>query len=198
MQRILIATIVFLGATGIMLIGSSAGQLAGMLVAVALAVTVSALSPRLLRTRPAQPAMASAEGWRHVAIEMARSRRHRHSMAVIRVEGSGTAPASRIDETELRPRLRVVDQLLRMDDDLYVLLPQADAGTVRALEARLRADLPGVAVRIRAAIFPDDGITIGSLRRRLMTSETPAAMDGQSGAALVPWRSNASSSEQAS
>ena len=198
MQRILIAAVVFLGATGIMLIGSSAGQLAGMLVAVALAVTVSVLSPRLLRTGPAQPAMAAAEGWRHVAIEMARSRRHRHSMAVIRVEGSGTEPASGIVETELRPRLRVVDQLLRMDDGLYVLLPQADAGTVRALEARLRADLPGVAVRIRAAVFPDDGITIGSLRRRLMTTRAPASIDGQSGSALVPWHPNASSSEQAS
>ena len=194
----IIAAVVFLCATASVLVGSWAGQLAGMLLAGVLAVTVSVLTPLLLRTAAGGPAMEAVHGWRNVAIEMARSRRHQHSLALIRIEGGAAGSASRMDDAELRRRLRVVDEIWRQDDDLFVLLPEADALTVSALEARLRAELPGVVERVHTAVFPDDGITVGSLRSRLMAGGSPPPIDGQGGLEPLPWQPKTSSREQAS
>ena len=197
MDRILIAGIVFLGATATVLVGSWAGQGAGVLLAAGVAGTVTVLSPFLMREGRVRPAMEAVDGWREVAIEMARSRRHRRSLAVIRLEGAAAGPPFRIEVNELRRRLRVVDHIWRGGDDLFLLLPEADAPTVTALEARLRAELPDVEVRVRAAVFPNDGVTVGSLRRRLSTISTPAT-DGQGLGERLPWPSNVSSGDQAS
>lgn len=177
MERMLIAVLVFLGATASALVGSWAGPLAGMLLAAAVAATMLLVSPLLTRTRSGRSDAEAVNGWRNVAIELARSRRHRRSLAVMRIVGAGTDPSSRAKVTELRRRLRVVDQLWAQGNDLYVLLPEANASTAGALEVRLRAELLGMIGHVRLAVFPDYGITVGSLRRRLMESGTSAPAD---------------------
>lgn len=113
------------------------------------------------------PAVSTAEtGWTEFRREMRRSRRGGKALTIVRVP-----MAEDITEDELEARsealaaqLRLVDRTWVDDGSIYVLLPESPKPAADALFARVRQLAPALLpADIRAATFPDDGLTSGAI-----------------------------------
>ncbi len=189
--KLLLAGIVFVGAVAVLLLGTSGAVLPAVAVAAGTAILARASSST------AQDDAASrgdADGWRQVAVEIARARRHNRSLAMLRVEDGPASASGQPTVTEaIRAGLRATDVAWTAGSNLYVLLPEADATTITGLEARLQEEGFQVDLRSRAVVFPHDGVTVGSLREALESGTRPQKLSDHRGR-----RPGAASDEQAS
>lgn len=116
--------------------------------------------------------------------EIARSRRHNRSFAVLRLPLGSSPPTgavpldarpTNIGEASLRAKVRVVDHVWSEQDALYVLLPESGAQGLRMFLARLELTLSADGLLgARTAIYPDDGPTEGAILQHLREGDRAA------------------------
>jgi hypothetical protein len=189
--RLLLAGIVFVGAVIVLLLGTSGAVIPAVVVAAGTALLVMAASTM---TQGDAASRGDVDGWRQVAVEIARARRHNRSLAMLRVEDGPSGAAGQPTMTDaIRRGLRATDVAWTAASNLYVLLPEADATTITGLEARLGEEGIHVDLRSRAVVFPHDGVTVGSLREALESGARPQKLSDHRGR-----RPGAASDEQAS
>jgi hypothetical protein len=106
--------------------------------------------------------MDATDGWSEFHRELARARRFERGFAIIRFE---TVPG--VDAGHVRDRIaatsRRIDRVWIDGGDLFMLLPESDAGGVETAIARVRGRVGEALSRERAALFPANGITSGAL-----------------------------------
>lgn len=108
-------------------------------------------------------------GWAEFRREMRRARRGVRPLTLVRVPGPGPDDAgSTVDLTaqslQFSQHLRLVDRTWVDDGSVYVLLPESPRAAADILLGRLRATAPDLlAVGVRIATFPDDGLTSGAI-----------------------------------
>jgi hypothetical protein len=129
---------------------------------------------------PDEPRVDQAAGWRRPPLrdspwatlerEIDRSRRHRHTLALLRLSWPASDRAQRrklsAGVDALRATVRSVDSVWVDHDGILVLLPESDRAGADGLLARVRATSPGLvdAGEVRVASFPQDGLTANALR----------------------------------
>ncbi len=108
-------------------------------------------------------------GWAEFRREMRRARRGVRPLTLVRVPGPGPeSTESTIDliarSLQFGQHLRLVDRTWVDDGSIYVLLPESPRAAADILLGRLRAIAPELlAVGVRIATFPDDGLTSGAI-----------------------------------
>ncbi len=169
-----------LGAVAGIGIGQLSGQSGGVPAVGLLVVAVGALSLVAARAvaRPS-PDLLRVSGRDALRNELDRARRHRRTFALARLRpigGSAAAGAMAgasggIAAETLRligASLRITDRAWLDDDDVVLLLPEADRATADALADRLRQAAPDrFTADVAIAVFPDDGLTSGALLEAL-------------------------------
>ncbi len=107
-------------------------------------------------------AVATEVAWPEVHVELARSRRHRRPMAILRFPiEAGPEVVDRVTQ-----RLRRFDRAWVAHGDLIVLLPETDRAAAERLVARV-ASLVDAHAPAGVAVFPEDGATSATLMARL-------------------------------
>jgi hypothetical protein len=144
---------------------------AGALVAVALAGAIR----RRTFTDTGTLIRQSEAGWAALHAELARSRRHDRRFAILTIPKDVWSAPGNTSEEGIQVGLRAaadVHTLLRRPDrawtdgsTFHVLLTDCDRQQAWAFLQRARAGMPHLFAdeRVRLAIFPDDGITLGGL-----------------------------------
>jgi hypothetical protein len=117
----------------------------------------------------------SEAGWAALHAELARSRRHDRRFAIVTIPNAALSAPGSTSEEGLQAGLRAaadVHTLLRRPDrawtdgsTFHVLLTDCDRQQAWAFLQRARAGMPQLFAdaRLRLAIFPDDGTTLGAL-----------------------------------
>ncbi len=169
------------------IVAGLAGVVAGLGLAAAnpglvvMAVVVGAIGIFLDRARLADhrvPTMvapvASQTGWEDVHRELARARRFKRSMAIVRLPGAdGSDGTTRA--TAIAPYLRRIDRVWSEHGDVNLLLPDTDRPAAELLVRRLQARQPGaVGSDPGIATFPVDGLTSGALLSALYGAPLPS------------------------
>jgi hypothetical protein len=125
----------------------------------------------VLATAPSEavmPPISSAEaGWAEFRREMRRARRGGRAVTLLRVPMTDVAAdVAELDSRSgaLAEHLRLVDRTWVDDGSIYVLLPESAKPAATSLLTRVHAHMPGLLPDdIRAATFPDDGLTSGAI-----------------------------------
>lgn len=142
------------------------------LVGWALAIIGVVVALQLISDRPAHrpAAIATGEtGWRVLEREVARARRYRGALTLVRVDDRGAGSAKLED---IVARCREIDTAWS-DEGLWLLAVGADAAGRDPLLARLRREVPGLtADRVTALSFPEDAMTMRALVVGLTTEAT--------------------------
>ena len=117
--------------------------------------------------RPIQLAAVTAEpaeGWAEFHRELSRARRFDRPFGIVRFVGIGGGVMT---DSHVRDRVaalaRRIDRVWLDGGDLFMLLPEADAGAVETAVARARYRVGEALDRAFTATFPANGITSGSL-----------------------------------
>ncbi len=119
-------------------------------------------------------ASSTEAGWADVHREIARSRRHERSMAIIRLPGEAGSDAS-ARAASIAPFLRRIDRTWADQGEVNVLLPETDREAAELLIERLRARQPdAIGVGPAIATFPTDGLTSGALLAALYGTPLPS------------------------
>ena len=117
----------------------------------------------------------SEAGWAALNGELARSRRHDRRFAIVAVPGdlwvAAGSDADHVVEAGLQAATAVQGLLRRPDvawtdgSSLQVLLTDCDRQQADAFLERARASMPQLFAdeKVRLAVFPDDGVTLGAL-----------------------------------
>lgn len=94
-------------------------------------------------------------------LELQRSRRFGRPMTLVLFRPDGVP----VDDvaTTVAGCGRQVDQVLTVDDDVVVLLPEVGPSQAQAYVARVSGTLPALAAPPRTASFPNDGLTLSAL-----------------------------------
>lgn len=103
-------------------------------------------------------------GWRELARELDRARRHERPLTIIRLGPAAEAgfdPEER--EQELSRHLRSIDRTWLDGETLYIVLPETDRVAGEAMLARIRRLGPNWGHGLAMAVFPEDGITTAAL-----------------------------------
>lgn len=104
---------------------------------------------------------AAGDGWHEFYRELARARRHARPFALVRLPGAGRQ-ASALER--LRPLHRTTDRAWSSEDDVFVILPEADGSTAGELVDRIQEQEPWLLAEAPAVVaFPRDGLTSGAL-----------------------------------
>jgi hypothetical protein len=132
-------------------------------------------SRRARRRVPAAP----HDPWDALRLEIDRSRRYRHSVTLVRVvpralrdsprrRGAGDPFAPVVDA--LRACLRAGDSVWREGDAIFLVLPETERAAAGALLARIRGCEPALLAdaEMRAAAFPEDGLTCHAIRAAIL------------------------------
>ena len=162
----------FLGITLVCLLAIVLGWSVGAL-GPALAFTAgTALTMAVVMLRSASPAPTlltaatsePTEGWSEFHRELARARRFDRPFGIVRYVGVGGGVMT---ERYLRDKVaavaRRIDRVWLDGGDLFVLMPESDAGAVETAVARARYRVGEALDRTITATFPANGITSGSL-----------------------------------
>jgi hypothetical protein len=127
---------------------------------------------RIGRTGSRSPA-AREDVWDALHREVDRSRRHGHTLALLRLVPTPAGPATTAAILgRLRATVRSVDSAWADGGDIVLLLPECDRAAAERLVARLRAALPGALGRVRVGCFPADGLTAAALRQSVAGAPT--------------------------
>jgi hypothetical protein len=104
---------------------------------------------------------AGRAAWEELGAELERARRYERSFQLVRVEG--TIPARPTGASSAAAGVRRTDRAWRIDDALYVLLPESEGGACEGWARRLQREHGVDDLQIRTACFPRDGLTIEAL-----------------------------------
>jgi hypothetical protein len=162
----------FLGISVVIILALAVGWFVGAL-GLALAFTTGAALTMavVLRSSAARPTtlLTAAtseppEGWSEFHRELARARRFDRPFGIVRYVGVGQGVMT---DRHLRDKVaalgRRIDRVWLDGGDLFVLMPESDAGAVETAVARARYRVGEALERSISATFPANGITSGSL-----------------------------------
>jgi hypothetical protein len=162
----------FLGISVVIILALAVGWFVGAL-GLALAFTTGAALTMavVLRSSAARPTTLltaatsePSEGWSEFHRELARARRFDRPFGIVRYVGVGHGVMT---DRHLRDKVaalgRRIDRVWLDGGDLFVLMPESDAGAVETAVARARYRVGEALERSIAATFPANGITSGSL-----------------------------------
>ena len=162
----------FLGITLVCLLAIVLGWSVGAL-GPALAFTAgTALTMAVVMLRSASPAPTlltaatsePTEGWSEFHRELARARRFDRPFGIVRyVDVGGGVMTERHLRDKVAAVARRIDRVWLDGGDLFVLMPESDAGAVETAVARARYRVGEALDRTVSATFPANGITSGSL-----------------------------------
>ena len=162
----------FLGITLVCLLAIVLGWSVGAL-GPALAFTAgTALTMAVVMLRSASPAPTlltaatsePTEGWAEFHRELARARRFDRPFGIVRyVDVGGGVMTDRHLRDKVAAVARRIDRVWLDGGDLFVLMPESDAGAVETAVARARYRVGEALDRTITATFPANGITSGSL-----------------------------------
>ena len=162
----------FLGITLVCLLAIVLGWSVGAL-GPALAFTAgTALTMAVVMLRSASPAPTlltaatsePTEGWSEFHRELARARRFDRPFGIVRyVDVGGGVMTERHLRDKVAAVARRIDRVWLDGGDLFVLMPESDAGAVETAVARARYRVGEALDRTITATFPANGITSGSL-----------------------------------
>jgi hypothetical protein len=146
----------FVGALGLALAFTT-----GAALTMAVVLRSSAARPTtLLTAATSEP----SEGWSEFHRELARARRFDRPFGIVRYVGVGQGVMT---DRHLRDKVaalgRRIDRVWLDGGDLFVLMPESDAGAVETAVARARYRVGEALERSISATFPANGITSGSL-----------------------------------
>jgi hypothetical protein len=136
--------------------------------------------------------VADARSASALQTEIARSRRHNRSFAVVRLPWAAPPSAgvplvslsTNRQVATLRAQVRFVDHVWSEPDGLYILMPESEIEQVRMFLARLETGLGPEAIDARTAIFPKDGPTEEAIRKRLRENDRASL---EAGPRLTDW-----------
>ena len=151
-------------------------------------VMLSSASPSttLLTAATSEP----SEGWSEFHRELARARRFDRPFGIVRyVDVGGGVMTERHLRDKVAALARRIDRVWLDGGDLFVLMPESDAGAVETAVARARYRVGEALDRTVSATFPANGITSGSLIACLYQGDASPVAIG----ALVPVASALSS-----
>lgn len=124
--------------------------------------------------------------WGTVERELERSRRSGRGFVLLTVpcSSNGNSRAGEPSAVRLAGYLRSLDEAWYDEGRFYVLLPEADRSAAGIVVERILAEAPELLAsgEARIAVFPEDGLTAGALRRNLRGEA--AATNGAGGATL--------------
>lgn len=174
----LLAVIAALGMYASYELGIVRGNFVAVLLPTLLAVlAVGALTQ--VRPRTGSDGAAEVTGFGELSDELERSRRHERPLGLVRIARQPRQERQRLaplDPSLVAGTARCVDRVWADRRYVYLLLPECGGDAVRGAVARvvgrLRDELPPGAVR--AAIYPEDGLTLGALLQRLDQPEASA------------------------
>lgn len=177
----LLAAIPALGMYASYELGVARGNFVVVLLPTLLAVlAVGAITQ--VRPRAGSDGVGEATGFSELTDELERSRRHERPLGLVRIARQPRQERQRLaplDPALVAGTARCVDRVWADRRYVYLLLPEcgrdAVRGAVSRVAKRLRDELPPGA--IRAAIYPEDGLTLGALLQRLDQPEA-AALQG--------------------
>jgi hypothetical protein len=162
----------FLGISVVIILALAVGWFVGAL-GLALAFTTGAALTMavVLRSSAARPTTLltaatsePSEGWSEFHRELARARRFDRPFGIVRYVGVGQGAMT---DRHLRDKVaalgRRIDRVWLDGGDLFVLMPESDAGAVETAVARARYRVGEALERSISATFPANGITSGSL-----------------------------------
>jgi hypothetical protein len=162
----------FLGISVVIILALAVGWFVGAL-GLALAFTTGAALTMavVLRSSAARPTTLltaatsePSEGWSEFHRELARARRFDRPFGIVRYVGVGQGVMT---DRHLRDKVaalgRRIDRVWLDGGDLFVLMPESDAGAVETAVARARYRVGEALERSISATFPANGITSGSL-----------------------------------
>ena len=162
-------------------LGTVGGGLALQVVPIALAIIViSALATPLSDESNSRGTGEHHRGWARFGLELARSRRHVRPMALVRITPARHRELRHaLHPEEVEDASRAIDAVWTDGRCIYLLMPETDRSALSLAIARLRVVLPDLDVAdVRAAVYPEDGVTSGALVAHLDTPEaTPRAAD---------------------
>lgn len=128
------------------------------------------LSPAKITLPDETPSTTVNESaWAEFRRELRRSRRGARPLTLLRMPGPELLTLADLVELEARSRrltghLRLVDRAWVDDGSIYILLPESPREAAEIMLGRIRtADPKLLTDDIRAATFPDDGLTSGAL-----------------------------------
>jgi hypothetical protein len=133
------------------------------LLAIVLGTAGGAIFGSKLGRRSRQAAERAA--WDELGAELERARRYERSFQLARVEGTIPAPASGASSAAVE--VRRTDRAWRIDDALYVLLPESEGGASEGWARRLQREQGVDELQVRTACFPRDGLTMEALLAHL-------------------------------
>lgn len=142
---------------------------------VSAAVMLVAVIVRPPSTRAAL-SLTTTDGWRDLARELRRSRRHAHPFALARLGPAGAAGQATTSREQravavrraaltLASHVREIDRVWADSESVFLLLPESDRAAAERLITRARQMVPEIR-RLsadRIAVFPEDGVTTGAL-----------------------------------
>ena len=142
-------------------LGPALAFMAGAALTMAVVLLSSASRPTtLLTAATSEP----SEGWSEFHRELARARRFDRPFGIVRYIDVGQGVMT---ERHLRDKVaalgRRIDRVWLDGGDLFVLMPESDAGAVETAVARARYRVGEALDRTISATFPANGITSGSL-----------------------------------
>jgi hypothetical protein len=157
--------------------GDGLGQLAGL--ALACGGVVGATLAARVSGGMAGPEIETLED--ALASELDRARRHRHSLALVRIarsSPSGRTGGGHADAWSARPAaaVRAADRLWAVDDGLVALLPETTLDGAELAAGRLLDEAGRDDDQIAIAVFPEDGLTGGALLAHLETTRQPTSL----------------------
>lgn len=149
---------------------------AAFIVAILLAIAAVGATIATLRHsqgRQAHPGL-TIDGWREVARELERSRRHERPFTVIRSPVGDRDPDAStawcVDMLQrLQPTIRQLDTIWASGDAVWLLMPESSRSEAEQLLARIARIDPGAGLAESASMasFPEDAITGTGIRRLL-------------------------------
>lgn len=138
--------------------------------------------PRLPPIRLAAATADPTEGWAEFHRELARARRFDRPFGIVRYVGVDRGVMTeRHTRDKVAALSRRIDRVWLDGVDLFVLLPESDAGAVEAAVARARYRLGAALDLTVTATFPANGITSGSLIACLYEGDTSPVAIGALG-----------------
>lgn len=130
-------------------------------------------------------------GWSALHSELARSRRHERQFALIGIPADvWSSPSADLTErtalglsvaASLHAVLRTPDRAWLDGSSLHVLLTDCDRSQAEAFLQRARSRMPQLfpVDRVKLAVFPDHGITVGALLAVLQQADPEQNAEGQ-------------------
>jgi len=175
-RGVAIAAAITLGMFAAYQLGMAGGALPLLVVPIGMGVLVVWAVSSLAVDWPRRARGADEAARDRFRIELERSRRHERPLSLVRISPtprSGEWDVPPVGATEVREAVRTIDAVWSEHGHVYVLMPETERIALARAASRMLVRLPGLSAGdLRAAVYPEDGLTSGALFLRL---ESPDA-----------------------